>query len=140
MRQGEVDAAWITDGLMYTLRALATPADVLTGSYPPFVCVKCELLQQFATFRDAFCRARAETISPEQLSGLANVDECLAPLGGVGLCSDVPLEAEGWSRVRSEAARVLGLFSWQYAVPPVCVEVSPGHWRQSATGSSWVKG
>lgn len=119
---------------MWSVQALAAPADVQATLYPDFVVKPDELALDFDHGYECARSSVAAGWSEPQRAALAALDAKLDAMsrGGAEFTADLWLEPAlasdpNWEEVRELARAVLGRFSWSVESPPHAPE-SRGAW------------
>lgn len=120
--------------LMWSVQALAAPADVQITLYPDFVVKADELALDFENWYECARSILASGWSESQRAALAALDAKLGEMsrGGAEFTADLWLESglasdPNWQQVRELARAALRLFSWPVERPPGAPE-SRGAW------------
>lgn len=107
----------------WSVRALAQPADLQLQLYPSFVCHADELALEFEEHYALVLALPEDTMSLEQRSAIAGLDEFLSSMSGernADLWTEHGLRyAAEWNRVRALARDILQAMGWPDVPPPL---------------------
>lgn len=128
----EMDVAahrkWVESELRQSLRALAAPADIQVVTFAPFVCVTCELLEDYENFSRA---ARSLGLLTQLPMTLHPIDLAISQLTSADTACDQPERlrtSSRWAEVRRAAIASLTTLGWSYAIPAADVPLGDGTW------------
>lgn len=107
--------------LKYALQALAMPAEIQLGLYPPIVCKADELALDFDNWYRATRFSSLVELTRSQIEALDAINEKLNLMSDSekALWTDDGLRSEAsWSEVRLLSQSALSSFNWETEPPP----------------------
>jgi hypothetical protein len=108
--------------LRHALQALALPAETQLGLLPRYAGEVDDLILNFDHWFRAATALRAGSMTPGQVTALAEIERVLDQMSGQGNAHlwtrSAVRDDVRWSHLRRAAQGALRVFGWELAVPP----------------------
>jgi hypothetical protein len=114
-----VSAEYASKQLMWSVQALACPAEVQLKLFPDFTHKPDELVLDFDNWYHATRWRDDVGMTPEKLESLAALDCFIGEMLPERFDEDIVINGEDWARLRDLARLTLAVCNWQVEVPPM---------------------
>lgn len=105
--------------LQWAIQALAANEADQPALFPDFVCVCCELINDFGNWYHATIWRESLVFTERQRQSLESLNKRIDVLEHTVCFSNSILEKEDWCELRTSASECLSMFGWQRNPPPI---------------------